>query len=295
VLLGVLSRNASSQGDGFAIRSALVAVTDEQGALIEGLGNKDFQVLERGVERDVIEVLTEEKSSELYFLVDSSVAFRIHRSLLRNGVEAFIDAVGGRYQVTLYEFGGRPKLLAGPTTDRAALQSAAGKIIARNEGAYLLDAITETAGKIDESEREEGKSVIVVILTALEPELSHTHYTRAKKAGKESGAVYYAVVYDNASSATNYTKRGQIEDVLNTITKESGGALTRVLTPTSLDGALTRLADEHLRSGYQVSFLTEITPRTQPEDLTISVDRPGARVELIQLLPGEKVVEETQP
>ena len=131
MLVGLTGQSADSQEDAFAIRTALVSVTDSSGARIEELSEEDFKLLERGIERDITEVLDEEKGAELYLLIDTSVAMRRYVQQLRNGVQQFIDAIGSRFEVTLYEFGTRPRKLAGPTNDRAALSIAASKLVAQ--------------------------------------------------------------------------------------------------------------------------------------------------------------------
>ncbi len=291
-LLGLTSQSARSQEDAFAIRTALVSVTDSSGARIEDLAEDDFKLVERGVERDITEVQDEEKGAELYLLVDTSVSLRRHVQQLRSGVQEFIAAIGSRFEVTLYEFGMRPRKLAGPTNDRAALSIAASKIFAQTaEGAYLLDAITETSKTIRDTEREEDTPpVIVVIFTGSGPELSHINDRAAESAGKKTGAVYHVVIYDGIGQGGNPTQRAKVDRVLNELSSETGGSLKRILSATAIGNALTRVAEEELQPVYRVSFLTELSPETQPEDLEISVDRVGAEAELIKLLPGEKRV-----
>lgn len=296
-LVGLTSRVAYSQEDAFAIRTALVSVTDSSGARVEELTEEDFKLVERGVERDITEVLDEEKGAELYLLVDTSVAMRRYVPQLRSGVQEFIEAIGSRFEVTLYEFGMRPRKLAGPTNDRAALSIAASKLVAQSaEGAYVLDAIAETSKKMRGTEREEdAPPAIVVIFTASGPELSHTNDRAAETAGKKSGAVYHVVIYDGSGQGGNPTQLAKVERVLNDLSSETGGSLKRILSPTAIGNALTRVAEEELQPVYRLSFLTELSPKTKPEDLEISVDSPGAEVEILKLLPGEKRVAAVPP
>jgi hypothetical protein len=297
MLLCLAGQSTFAQKESFAIRTVLVSVTDDKGARIAGLGEDDFEIVERGVDRDITAVVDEEKAAELFLLVDTSVVFRRYTQQLRIGLQQFLDAIGSRYQVTLYEFGTRPRKLAGPTDDRAALSSAVAKIVPlAGEGAYLLDAISETGREIAKTEREEDKPpVIVVILTGSGPELSHIHDRRAAEVGKKSGATYHVVNYDAAGQGGNVSQRARVENTLEELTKDSAGSLRRILSVTAIGGALTRLAEEHLQPIYRVSFLTEVSPETQPDDLEISIDRSGAKTELVKLLPGEKRVEPTSP
>ena len=224
---------------------------------------------------------------------------RRHVPQLRGGITSFLESIGSRFEVTLYEFGTRPRKLAGPTNDRAALLSAAGSLVVRGaEAAYVLDAINETSKKIRETERaEDVPPTLVVIFTASGPELSHINDRAAENAGKKSGAVYHVVIYDASGQGGNPRQRALVDNVLDNLSRETGGSLKRILSPTAIGNALTRVAKEELQPVYRVSFLTEISPETKPEDLDISVDRVGAEVELIKLLPGEERVgaEPTSP
>ena len=292
MLMFLVSQGAYSQEDEFAIRTALVSVTDSSGARIEELGETDFTLFERGVERDITEVQDEEKGAELYLLIDTSVAMRRYVQHLRSGVQRFIEAIGSRFEVTLYEFGMRPRKLAGPTNDRAALSIAASKLFAQTaEGAYLLDAISETSKKISDTEREEDTPpVIVVIFTASGPELSHINDRAAESAGKKSGAVYHVVIYDGSGQGGNPTQRAKVDRALDDLSRDTGGSLKRILSTTAIGSSLARVAEEELQPVYRVSFLTELSPETKAEDLEIAVDRAGAEVKLIKLLPGERRV-----
>ena len=69
---------ASAQEDAFAIRTVLISVIDTQGARIEGLEKEDFELSERGIHRDVVDVVDEGVGAELYILVDTSIAFQSH-------------------------------------------------------------------------------------------------------------------------------------------------------------------------------------------------------------------------
>ena len=293
MLLGLTGQSAYFQEDAFAIRTALVAVTDSSDVRIEELSEEDFKLVERGIERDVTEVLDEEKGVELYLLIDTSVAMRRYVQQLRSGVRQFIDAIGSRFEVTLYEFGMRPRKLAGPTNDRAALSIAASKLVAQSaEGAYLLDAISETSKKIRDTERKEDTPpVIVVIFTASGPELSHINDRAAESAGRKTGAVYHVVIYDAIGQGGNFMQRARVDRVLDDLSRETGGSQKRILSANAIGSTLTRVAEEELQPVYRVSFLTELSPETKPEDLEITVDRSGAEAKLIKLLPGERRVD----
>lgn len=280
----------AQQEDVFAVRTVLVSVTDSEGASAYGLGVEDFALVERGIERDIVEVTADERQREILLMVDTSVAFYGEVQPLRQAVESFIGAVTPQHVMSLYEFGGRPNLMAGPADDAGTLLSAVGKLYARQQDAsYLLDAIVETGRELEDDEREESNPVVVVIVTGMGSEFSTNHYERVKKVGERSGAVYNAVVFDSNRASRNFVRRSEVEGALTYLAEKTGGTFTRVLTATSIRGELDRVASE-LGPLYRISFLSEISPQSDPKELSISVQKENARAELIRLLPGEKKV-----
>jgi len=297
--LGVLPnlqiQAAFAQEDVFAIRAALVSVTDDQGARLEGLERQDFQVRERGTPRDVVEVIDQRSGAELFLLVDTSVVFEPHIFELRRSLQKFIGTLGSRFRITLYEFGSRPHLLAGPAADSVAASQEAGRLMARADGAYLLDTIYQTAREMGQTEREEGTPPVrVVILTGTGPELSNISDQPAREAGEKSGAVYDVVIYEGGR-AEDSIHLARVQGVLDRLSRESGGSLERVLSVNAIEKVLLGLASGRLQPLYRVSFLTELSPQTRAEDLEVSVGRAGARARVIEVLPGEKRVDPESP
>ena len=280
---------ADAKKESFAIRTLSVSVVDGEGRLVAGLGRDDFELVERGVERDIVEVTEEKKSLEILLLVDTSVAFMNHLQPLRRSLDSFVRAAAGENTITLYEFGTRPRQVAEPTGDAATLAGAVKQLYPRQEAAYLLDAIAETGEELAEAEREEGNPVHVVILTAMGPELSSVHYSQAKDIGIESRAVYHVVIYENRGAEGEARRQSEVNDTLDHLTKETGGSLTRVLASTGIESGLAKIADE-LRPRYLLSFLTEIEPKSDQKELALCVPGRDDRVEIIRLLPGEKIV-----
>ena len=284
---------AEDKAESFAIRTLSVSVVDGEGRLVAGLGQDDFELVERGVERDIVEVTEEKKSLEILLLADTSVAFMNHLQPLRRSLDSFVRAAAGENTITLYEFGTRPRQVAEPTGDAATLAGAVKQLHPRQEAAYLLDAIAETGEELAEAEREEGNPVHVVILTAMGPELSSVHYSRAKDIGIESRAVYHVVIYENRGVEGEARRQSEVNDALDHLTKETGGSLTRVLASTGIESGLGKIADE-LRPRYLLSFLTEIKPKSDQKELSPTVPGRDARVEILRLLPGEKIVPATK-
>ena len=286
----LLGASRAQDSDFLAIRTVLVSVTDETGAHVPGLGVDDFEILERGVGRDIENVASSEKKTEIMLAVDTSVGVEGQIQFLRRASEAFVRAVTPHNKVSLYDFGGRASQLVKPTDDAAMLIQTIKRLHSRQtEAAYVLDAIIETARELEETEREEGNRAQVVIVTSDGPELSHNHYERAKKAGESSGAVYHVVLFESPHSSDDRIHQAEVEGALTYLTDKTGGTYRRIMVATAIENELRRIAGE-LRPQYRVSFLTEISPKSKLEELSISLRNPNTQAELIRLLPAEQKV-----
>lgn len=275
----------------FAIRTALVAVTDDQGNLVQGLNVEDFGLEEKGVPRDIVNISWAEGDTEVYLLVDTSVVFQGEVLALRRAAQAFLEAVRPGDRVAFYEYGQRPRRRVDPTGGRIALQNSAARLNAWPEGAYLLDAIEEVGQEIIESGRErKAHPVTVAILGGAGPDFSSTPYRRAIDIGTQTGATFHVVMMSQATVAGDAIRQAEVDQTLQTLIKNNGGSLRRVLTAQALEPEMAGLAQEIFQSGYHVSFLTEVEHATLPEELTISVSRPELSVEVLTVLPWERRV-----
>ena len=156
-----------------------MTVTNEGGFPLTGLEAKDFEVLETEVSRDIVEVLGDEDGREIFLLVDTSVGFRGEIPSLRKGLQAFAASLREPHEIMLVEFGGRPKHLAGPTSDRYHLDRAAKKVIARPEGAHLADAIADVTSGITAAKQSETEPPMIVIVASLSSDFSTRRFTEA--------------------------------------------------------------------------------------------------------------------
>ena len=283
----------SPEEDVFAIRTAVVTVTNENGFPLTGLEAEDFEVLETEVPRDIIKVIGDEEGREIFLLVDTSVGFRGEIPSLRRGLQAFAAALREPHEIMLVEFGGRPKHLAGPTSDRYQLDRAARKVIARTEGAYLADAIAYVASGITAAKQAETQPPMIVIVASLTSDFSSRRFSEAYDLAVQSRAEFYVVRYEGGFLGS--LNSAQVENALRRLCERSGGAFTRILSAGALENTLGHLATRLLQPRYRISFLTEIEPHTLMEDLKITVFREHVTTLLIQLLPYERHVTASQP
>ena len=225
-------------------RVIYASVVDGDGSPVLDLTTKDFIVREDGQSREVLRVARDTDPLQIALLVDNSVSMRPRLSSLRRSVTAFIDATREDVQLALITLAERPTILAGYTTDRAALRKAADNMFAYEAGNYLLDGIAETSQGL--AKRTTLRSAIAVI-TGIGPEMSYRQYTEVLRFFRAGGASLHVV---QMGAGIGGQER---EIVISRGTSETGGRFEEVLVPTNLELKSRQMATE-LSNQYRVTY-----------------------------------------
>ncbi len=158
---------------------------------VRDLTSRDVVVREDGVAREVLRVSRLETPMHLAILVDDSSAARLHTSRLREGLSRFVRALGPAHEISLVTYANRPTLVVSFSRDREELEAGVARLFpTADSGAYLLDALEETANGF--MKRESARPVIVVVDVLGEP-LSYATYDRVMDRLLRSGAQLHVV------------------------------------------------------------------------------------------------------
>ena len=253
-------------------RVIYTSVVDKDGAPVLDLTIKDFIVREDGQAREILRVARDNDPLQIALLVDNSAPMRPRLSLLRKAVAAFIDSTRDDVQLALVTLAERPTILAGYTTDRAALRKAAANMFAYEAANYLLDGIAETSQGL--AKRTMWRSAIAVI-TGVGPELSYRQYTEVLRFFRESGASLNVLQVGSAIG-----RQGR-EIVVGKGTEETGGRFEEVQAMSSLELKSRQLATD-LSNQYRVTYArpSRLVPPSKTE---VSVRRPDLRARSMSL------------
>jgi VWFA-related protein len=253
-------------------RLAFTSVLDAAGEPVQDLAAGDFTVYENGVAREVLDVTRSADPLRIALLVDTSEAIDNDVSNVRDAVRDFIRAVNGVHELALYEFGGRPALLADYSRDLTAHQAAARRLIARpGTGAYLLDAILEASR--DLRKREDLRPVIVVI-SSDGPEFSDRYHRMVLDDLRSTGATLHSFLIEDRTVPLDRSRSvREREFTLAEGTRGTGGRREHLLTSMSLDERLRDLAVE-LKNQYQIVY-SRPESLVPPERLDVRVTRAG--------------------
>ena len=288
-------------------RSLAVAVLDGDGAPVPGLNPADFVVREDGDRREVLRVRADTAPLQIALLVDTSEAAARAVGNFRKGVRAFIDAMDDGDRIAIIGFGGRPRILAASTRERAPLLDAAdGLFSSVGTAAYLLDALSETAEGF--VKREANRPVMVVLATE-GVDHSHADATSVLRTVEEAAITVHTVVLTGSSFANRFGRgagrfnplngagspggvgsplaqwRIDRDQVLQRAPVLTGGRRRGLLAHTGVERTLRAVAAE-LRSRYLVVYAA---PRTlvPPDGVDVRVNRDDVSVRGIPVEAGE--------
>jgi hypothetical protein len=252
------------------VRTLTATISDEKGATVEGLVADDLVVLENGVAREVVRAEADKRPLTLALILDASEpigsSFRLN---LSQAVSSFIDQLPEGTTYTLWTTSDRANKVVGPTADRAEGVRAIGRLFPRG-GNTLLDTLVEASKALA---TPEGQRSAIVVVTAVDPELSYRDRQQVVDQVRGRADVFMAVQFEAESAATD--DRIRFDYVLGALTGETGGVYERPLSAMGVAGAL-RNVSAAIRAPYRLSYAT--LAELKERKLEVNVARPGVKV-----------------
>ena len=239
-------------------------VTDEHGAFVSGLTQKDFVVTEDG-KRQAITNFTGGKSPlELVAAIDVSSSVQPALPGMKQAAARFLAGLEGQDRVTVLGFNDNIFTLARRSTDATARDRAIGRLASWG-GTALYDAIVKS---VEMLAQQSGRRS-VVIFTDGDDQSSHVPVNEALAQVEASDAVIFAVGQGRA------VRDKDLQKLIQQITKTSGGRAFFADAATGLDEAFAAILDE-LHHQYTLAY-------PAPHD-----KRDGAWHKLTVEVPGRK-------
>ena len=225
-----------------AERAALVTVIADAGTPIRELTARDFVVKEDGRKAEVTDAKLSKDPLSVALLIDISQPPRgASRSVqdLRNAVAAFvktIHAVSPDAQIALVMFAGAAVTAVDFTNKPDALETAIAKIFPNQQTvSVLLEAMLDSARKL-EARPAPRRAMVTLDFNSSEGSPERM-VQQAADAVTNSGATFWAVsIRGTASSSATR------EEVLNKMTKASGGKRFSSVESSGLEGMLKSVA-----------------------------------------------------
>lgn len=224
--------HAQSQGQLYA------AITDANGAPVEGLTAESFQIQEDGVNMTTLSVDPGTTPMKIAMLIDNSEPMRPGISSLRNGVAGFLNTLPPQHEIGMYSIAGSVLPIVDFTTDRDELRDGADGLFPGTGGAKMIAGLRETWER--RFEGDEAWPVLFLLLTD-GPETSGNMNPDQFNAfimelvGK--GVTVHALLLE--------TRGGGIQTQISQIlTKNSGGLYRSINSATAMVDELASMATQ---------------------------------------------------
>ena len=139
LLAALVSTTVSAQ----RITRRIFVAASAAGAPVLDLSAADFQIVENGSKREAARAALGKAPMRVVLLVDSSAAVPQMLNHFRAGLNAFFDALPPEHEVVFITTGGQTRIRVQPTTDRAALKTAAARFASDGGQNSFLDTLLE--------------------------------------------------------------------------------------------------------------------------------------------------------
>lgn len=260
-----------------------VAVYDQQGAPIAGLGPQDFQVRENGVLQDIAAVEGGDTPFNLALLFDLSSSTQRNRNQMKQIAARFLSVARPSDKTAAYVlannwFG----VISHLTTDRESIATRIGELPDLSGGSPLYDAMM-LAYDEELAELPDERNALVVISDGIDNRLygigqpSEVSLTDIKRAAGKMNALLYPVFL--GPSEENLSKGSRPYEAymrFKEMAAEAGGRVFSAASMEEFDVVYDQIATE-LRAVYSLSYY----PKNQAFDgqfrqVDVTVSRAGA-------------------
>jgi VWFA-related protein len=242
---------------GIDLVTVTATVRDRRGRLVRGLEAQDFEVLDRGVRRQITEFRAEPTPVSVAILFDISGSMRTADRMTAarfaaHHVLSWLEQ--GRDEAALFTFDSRLHQVAPFTVDTRALQGALGEVDPFG-ATSLHDAIAEAAKRA--ADRSGRRRAVVVITDGID---TASGLTPGEVSGIASAIDVPVYIMATVLPIDHLGREGALprQDVANDGTIEdlarwTGGALYYVSTPSDTSNVSRQVLDE-LRTQYVIAF-----------------------------------------
>ena len=279
LLAALVSTSVSAQ----RITRRIFVVATAAGAPALDLTAADFQIIENGTKREATRAALGKAPMRVVLLVDSSGAIPQMLNHFRAGLNAFFDALPPEHEVVFITTGGQTRIRVQPTTDRAALKTAAGRFAADGGANSFLDTLLESDKRFL---RPVTQWPVFVILTTdngdarVAPRI--TEYNQFLVTFLQRGGSAHGIVIKGKSS-------GQIAEIAENLIENTRGIHNVVNQSTAVEAQLKaiaeRLASDHAKMAnvYEIDFPSD--GKIEEPAIEINTGRANVTLRLFQRRP----------
>jgi VWFA-related protein len=277
------------------VKKVLVRVTDINNRAISDLKKEDFQVSERGDEREILSVVPTTAPFNLVLLLDVSGSVENYVDFIRKAARAFVETADKNDKIAIIIFNEDVKQISTFTTDKGKLSESLDTFDAGGGTAYY-DSLAYTLAETLRPLR--GERTAIVVLTDGDDNYSFLPFDALLGSIQESGALIYPLYVPSALiAASNADLNAKIDPLrakymgLTTkaegegerLAQVSGGVYYPITQLSQIQKAYNDIVTQ-LRTAYSITFksdLIETSDKTTASPrLKVKVKRDNAFVKL---------------
>ena len=277
------------------VKKVVVRVTDVNNRSIADLKKEDFQVLERGTEREILSVEPTTTPFNLVLLLDVSGSVESYVDFIRKAARAFVETADRSDRIAIIIFNEDVKQISKFTTDKGKLSESLDTFDAGGGTAYY-DALAYTLS--DTLRPMRGERTAIVVLTDGDDNYSFLPFDALIGSIQESGALIYPLYVPSALiAASNADLNARIDPLrakymgLTTKAEGEGEKLAQisggVYYPITQLNQIQKAYDDivlQLRTAYSVTFKSDFIEApdktTASPRLKVKVKRDNSFVKL---------------
>jgi VWFA-related protein len=282
ILALVVFAAASVQAQRGAFRASVdlvtlsVTVTGPNGRFISDLDAGDFTILEDGRKQDISIFERAKSPLAVSLLIDSSGSMSREMPMAQQAASEFVERLRRGDLASIVDFDRRVQVLQPFTDDRAALERAIQRVVARGSTS-MFNAIyiaLRDHGALPKPAGDEIRRDVIVVLSDGDDTSSLVTHDHLLDGAKRSSSVIYAI---GLGIGDPRMRRGATppEYALRSLAYETGGRLFLPKTGDALSSIYNDIADE-LASQYVLGYVSANTsPRSGWRTVSVRVGRPG--------------------
>jgi hypothetical protein len=247
-------------------KTALVTVIAEARGPVANLGPRDFVVREDRATRDVLAARPATEPLFITLLVDtirSPAGVLAPTQDFRRGLSAFVSTIktgNPDAQLAILDYAGATVTAIDFTSEAPTLDRYIQRMFPnRQADAVLIEALVEGAMKL--GDKPSPRRAIVVVDFNWRDSSAVSAMQQAAQVVHRSGATVWTVSVRSSGSSSSHR-----EDVLNAVTRSSGGTRVTIIEPSGLEATLKSVANS-LLSQYTVTFTRPANTRVKSTEM----------------------------
>ena len=234
--------------------SLAVSVLDDEGRLVTGLPQDNFQIYEDGVEQSIEFFSRGELPLRMVILVDTSGSMRSKLELAQEAAVRFVRSLKPGDQVQVVEFNDRVLTLADFTSDFDRVEQAIRQTVATG-ATSLYNAIYVSLKNLHRENPEELDRRAIVVLSDGNDTKSVLGFEDVKEQARKSSVVIYAISLRATDEDLAKDKYRNAKYELDMLARESGGVSYAPENIEDLAGVYEQIATE-LKSQYSLGYVS---------------------------------------